>query len=115
MRSQLVKMRMAGEGMTPMEWSELTGDPKETPIPQGPSRLTDEEFEELNAPEITRSNKTGGEASRPETVDPNKPMRHGRLTQQELEDLLAGKMIGGETENKEEGSGRRGRRRRRRK
>ncbi len=115
MRSQLVKMRMAGEGMTPMEWSELTGDPKETPIPQGPSRLTDEEFEELNAPEITRSNKTGGEASRPETVDPNKPMRHGRLTQQELEDLLAGKMIGGETENKEEGSGRRGRRRRRKK
>ena len=90
MRSQLVKMRTAGEGMTPAEWSELVGDPREVPIPQGPSRLTDDELAEINAPEITRMEKPAQRPKPAEPVDPNKPRRHGRLTQEELDELLSG-------------------------
>lgn len=99
MRSQLVKMRTAGVGMTPAEWSELTGDPVEVPMSQGPTRLTDEEMAELNAPEITRLEKKARTRSdleelRAKPADVNEPRRHGRLSSAELEDLLAGKMVG---------------------
>lgn len=92
MRSQLVKMRTAGEGMTPMEWSEITGDPKEVPIPKGPSRLTEEEFEEINKPEITRSTKPKPDPASEAAADPNRPVRHGRMSKEEIDQLLSGEM-----------------------
>ena len=102
MKSQLVKMRTAGVGMTPAEWSELTGDPVEVPMSQGPKRLTAEEMAELNAPEVTRLEKKARTKSdleelRQKPVDVNEPRRHGRLSQEELDDLLAGKMVGEST------------------
>lgn len=100
MKTQLVNMRTAGEGMTPVEWSELVGDPREVPIPEGPARLTEDEFEELNAPEITRSTRPKPKAELRPEVDPNRPRRHGRLTKEELDDLLAGKMIGTDNDRK---------------
>ena len=97
MRTELVKMRSAGVGMTPAEWSEVTGEPADVPIPQGPARLTEEEYEAINAPEITRSEKLpAGKPVAPKTPappDPNQPRRHGRMTAQELEDLLAGRIV----------------------
>ena len=94
MRSQLVKMRAAGEGMTPMEWSELTGDPREVPMDKGPTRLTDSEIEDLYMPEVTRSSKP---IERPEPEpeeDPFKPRRHGRMNSDEIEQLLKGDLTG---------------------
>ena len=95
MRSQLVKMRAAGEGMTPMEWSELTGDPKEVPMDKGPTRLTDAEIAELYKPEVTKSSKPI-ERSEPEIrPDPNKPVRHGRMNSDEIKALMEGKLTSG--------------------
>lgn len=88
MRTTLVKMRTAGEGMTPAEWSELTGDPKEVPIPQGPARLTEDEFAQINAPEVTRTAKPVKAPPPPPVDDPNKPRRHGRLSKEELDALM---------------------------
>ena len=94
MRSQLVKMRAAGEGMTPREWSELTGDPRELPMDKGPSRLTDSEIADLYIPEITKSSRPL-ERPKPEVrEDPNKPRRHGRMNSEEIEALMAGKLTG---------------------
>lgn len=92
MKSKLVNMRTAGEGMTPKEWNELTGDPKEAPIQQGPARLTDAEFEEINKPEITRSARPQEKMDQYERPDPDKPVRHGRMSKEEIDDLLAGRM-----------------------
>lgn len=88
MRSVLVKMRTAGEGMTPAEWSELTGDPKEMPVSRGPARLTEDEFAEINAPEITRLANRPKAPAPPPAEDPNRPRRHGRLSKEELDALM---------------------------
>ncbi len=111
---QLQTMRTAGVGLTASELSDLTGEEIIQPIPKGPARISDEELTAWTSTEQRteeerysgsrfggRSVKGGYDRNTPlsdeelfdmlgatETTDINQPRRHGKLTPEEMEEVM---------------------------